>query len=123
MPARKPAAETVAETRTLLVNSRHDGTFKIEIPADWKVTFGAFQSGRFGGEGGAALRIYEAENKQRACFVDVKSFRDLSIPVSRLIKQKSGESHWEDSGDGDFSESRKVKSVTLEVPDGPDSPF
>lgn len=112
--ARTTRTRPTAETRTLLVKSRSEGTFKIEIPADWKVTFGAFQQGRFGDEG-SALRIYEAENKQRACFVGVNSFRDLSIPVTRLVKEKTGEESWQDDGEGNVSSSRKVKTTVREI--------
>jgi hypothetical protein len=76
------------ETRTLLVEDSA-GEFKITIPAAWKVTFGAFQNNtnRYGDAvvGGPALRIYEAENKQRACFVGVRCFRDMSIPMERAV--------------------------------------
>ena len=61
---------------------------RVTVPAAWKVTFGpVFQSSGRGmgfGSPNYALRFYEAENKQRAVFVDVASFRDLSIPVQRL---------------------------------------
>jgi hypothetical protein len=78
------------ESRTLLVEDAA-GEFKITIPATWKVTFGAFQAAttnRYGQSaplGGPALRIYEAENKQRACFVGVRCFRDMSIPMERAV--------------------------------------
>ena len=78
------------DTRTLLVEDVA-GEFRITIPAAWKVTFGAFQmagADRYGNRppaGGPALRIYEAENKQRACFVGVRCFRDMSIPMERAV--------------------------------------
>jgi len=67
----------------------------IEIPGDWKMTFGPWAP-RSGGAGpkaftqavvqnqpGWILRVYETKEKQRAVFTNVESFRDLSIPVFR----------------------------------------
>ena len=61
--------------KTFLIVSTQ-GTFRIEVPASWKVTFGPSTPPNvkrrydFGdGERGWCLRFYEAENRQRACFV------------------------------------------------------
>ena len=70
----------------------NDGTYRIDIPDDWKVTFGpvAIGGGKRGGYdiggGSMALRLYESEVRQRAIFTGVKSFRDLSIPVKKLVR-------------------------------------
>lgn len=69
----------------------HDGTYRIDIPDDWKVTFGPVAVGGskrgFGDPSGSmALRLYESEIRQRAIFTGVTSFRDLSIPVKRLVR-------------------------------------
>jgi len=88
-------------TRTLFVEDMA-GEFKVTIPAEWKVTFGAFQmaGGRYGEHpsGSPALRIYEAENKQRACFVGVRCFRDMSIPLERTVLNGDTISWVEDDG-------------------------
>lgn len=107
----------MSEERTLLVKSRNEGTFKITIPADWKVTFSAFNQGGKYPDGENALRIYEAENKQRACFVGVQSFRDLSIPVVRLVKEQSGEERWESDGLGNEKRASTRKTRIREVKD------
>ena len=106
---RKTAATT---TRTLLVKTRGE-TLKIDVPAEWKITFGPLS--QRGYEDGNALRLYEAETKQRAVFTNVLWFRDLSIPVKRLIHSKAGESSWTDDGEGNTSEKRSVKTTVVEV--------
>jgi len=110
-------AKATVETRVLLVERSRSERFKIEVPADWKVTFGS-PGGNRGGfpDEGKELRIYEAENKQRACFTGVRSFRDLSIPVTRLVVAENGTETWEDDGDGTATRtvkrSRKVKEIS-----------
>lgn len=104
------------DERTLLVECRGE-KFKITIPADWKVTFGKAMQGR-GYESdpdGRELRIYECETKQRACFTGVRSFRDLSIQVVRLVVSESGAQSWESDGDGGSSSTRKVRRSVREV--------
>jgi hypothetical protein len=110
VPAKKKAP-TQQEVRTLLVFENGGNRFKIDIPVDWKITFGAFQQGKYGGEGGYALRIYESENKQRACFTNVRSFRDLSLPITRFVKTEEGQESWVTDSDGNVTstKSRKVK--------------
>ena len=81
------------------------GTFRMEIPEEWKVTYGpVFQGGKYGG-GENALRVYEAESKQRAIFTGVRSFRDLSIPVKRLLVSEKGSNKWEADRNGRRSKS------------------
>lgn len=81
------ATRKEAGTRTLLVEEQSGSQFKITIPADYKVTFGS-PGNRNCGPG--ELRIYENEKQQRACFVSVRSFRDLSLPVTRLVVSETG---------------------------------
>jgi hypothetical protein len=80
-----------------------DKAFKIEIPDDWKVTYGPVMPGTqtrvrarnanqrlnagINVQGGLTLRIYETDTKQRMIFHDVISFRDLSIPVMERIER------------------------------------
>lgn len=97
--------------RTLLVKTRRDGEFKVTVPDNWKITFSAFQPGRgqgFGEEGNA-LRMYEGNSQQRACFTGVTSFRDLSIKVEKLKVTKNGKREWQDLGDGNIKESNEVQ--------------
>jgi hypothetical protein len=76
-------------TKTLLVTKRNGDEFQIDIPENWKITFGPTCVG-VGKTAGVeriplCLRIYESDTLQRAIFTDVVSFRDMSIPIR--IKQ------------------------------------
>ena len=105
---------SAADERTLLVKDRQ-GEFKITIPADFKVTFGTPVGNRGNDYNGRELRIYEAGEKQRACFTEVQWFRDLSIPLVRRVVSTSGETTWEDDGQGNVTQKqtrrRKVEEV------------
>ena len=76
------------ETRTLLIKQSNEAEIQIDIPADWKITFGPLftSSEKFHSRTPAALRIYETDKTQRAIFTDVIWFRDMSIPIR--IKRK-----------------------------------
>lgn len=74
--------------------------FRIDIPANFKVTFGPLTPGSKFGGGQYALRVYESETKQRAVFVDVSSFRDLSIPYRRFVKNTKAHAESESSSKG-----------------------
>jgi len=88
-----------------------EGIIRMDIPESWKVTYGPVSPGAKGGysDGGNAFRVYEADTKQRAIFLGVKSFRDLSIPVQRLLVKHKGSEKYETGYDG--SRSRSSKSV------------
>lgn len=68
--------------------------YRLEVPEDWKVTFGpAFiprGNGRphHGNTAPMALRFYESETKQRAIFTDVVSFRDVDLPYLRQVENQ-----------------------------------
>lgn len=83
---------TETGTRTYeIVTTR--GKQRITVPDTYKVTFGAVVPGAKGGGGsygGWGLRIWESQDKQRAVFSDVISFRDLSIPVEIEAVRKFG---------------------------------
>ena len=76
------------ETRTLLIKCADQAEIQIDIPADWKITFGPLftSTEKFHSRTPSALRIYETDKMQRAIFTDVVWFRDMSIPVR--IKRK-----------------------------------
>lgn len=101
------------ELRTLRVRD-NKGAFEVKIPADWKVTYGAFNQGTRYPDGTAALRIYEAENKQRACFTGVISFFDTSLEIKREVVTESGEMKWVNGTDG-YEKSEKVKLQKAQV--------
>ena len=68
-------------TRAILVETR-DGSKKVEgIPANAKITYGPVQPGKDSYHSGNCLRIYTTTNNQLAVFVNVVSFRDLSLRV------------------------------------------
>lgn len=80
--AKKTTAGAVA-TRSILVNRTHDEPLIADgIPRDAKITYGPVQPGKQGYSGaGNALRIYTTANNQLAVFLNVESFRDLSLTV------------------------------------------
>jgi hypothetical protein len=93
----------------------------VEVPGDWKVTYGpAFRRtpdarGRFNDYGQAApmaLRFYENETKQRAIFTDVTAFRDLSIPVRRLVIETEAQSKSKNGVKGERAESEVRREET-----------
>ena len=101
---------TATSDRVYLLKTHGDGDLKITIPDSYKVTFGPVAPGAKGyGTGQLALRVYEAENKQRAIFTDVISFRDLSIPVERKIKGKKVESKSKSDGRGNRSAQEEIE--------------
>lgn len=90
------------------------GDFIIEIPASWKVTFGAVNpgSGEVGHRGSLhCMRVYEGE-KVRAVYCDVKGFRDTSIAMARQVKSEMRQSRWEQDSEGNFKGSRERKMTT-----------
>lgn len=93
MPTKAPASMRTYE----IVAGREK--YRVTVPDDWKVTFGPVAPGARG-YADLALRFWEAENKQRAIFRNVDSFRDLSIPYSRQLTSKSGESSWSEDDSG-----------------------
>lgn len=78
--------------RTLEI-TRPAGDIRITIPADWKITFGPVAPGSKVG-GAMALRLWESETKQRACYVNVESFRDVSIVASVRAIRRYGTQDW-----------------------------
>lgn len=100
--------------------TRASDEFVIEIPASWKITFGAVNPGRsedgYNRGGLHALRIWEGE-KLRAVFCDVRGVRDLSIPMAIKIEKSVGESRYESDSIGNFdmSQSRKMLESEFEV--------
>lgn len=86
-----------------LVNQQ-GGEFVIELPACWKVTFGDVNPGKgaFNGHELHCLRVWEGE-KCRGLFCDVRSFRDLSIPMARKVQSETRSSAWTQDSEGNFS--------------------
>ena len=95
------------DERELLVKTKSEGELRIRIPATWKVTFGPLSMKGY--SEGNALRIYESDKQQRACFVDVVSFRDLSIPVLRKLTRKERIAKEQRDGKGNSSYEERVE--------------
>src|SRR5258708_6777712 len=79
------------------------GEFVIEIPAHWRVTFGAISPGGAGRHDLHCMRVYEGE-KVRAVYCDVKGFRDLSIPMARKVQSETRSSEWTQDSTGNFKQ-------------------
>lgn len=71
--------------KTYILDLRNGDIRKVTVPANWKLTFGPTipYAGKYtGSPEGTALRFYEGNKENlRACFTDVKAFRDAAIPV------------------------------------------
>ena len=86
------------ETRTLLIKQSDGKEIQIDIPSDWKITFGPMYTKEKGyGSVPTALRIYESEKMQRAVFIGVECFRDISIPVRYKQVTTEGKDEWVDN--------------------------
>lgn len=73
-------------TKTYFLDLQNNDVRKVEVPSHWTLTFGPtipYAGKNTGVPYGTALRFYEDKGKTelRACFTDVKAFRDSSIPV------------------------------------------
>lgn len=106
------------DIRTYEITLRERGdeqVVRIDVPASHKVTYGLLHPGTKGGYGGDGhvLRIYESDTKQRAVFQNVLSFRDLSLPMQRLVKEVEVESEHRSDDDGN-AKSKARTSVTAE---------
>lgn len=91
------------------------GEFVLEIPADWKVTFGAVNPGgnSVGRHDLHCLRIWEGE-KLRGVFCDVRGFRDLSIPLMRKVTKETGSAEWTMDSEGGFDR-RETRQIEAEI--------
>lgn len=98
-------AVAAPKTRSILVKQAHQKALIVEdIPANAKITYGPIQPGKESYRSGNALRIYTAANNQLAVFVDVESFRDLSLTVKERKVTKKARSDAEVGPNGATSE-------------------
>jgi hypothetical protein len=110
MPRAKATAKVAGKKEYLV--ERKSGKFIVEVPDDWKVTFGAMAPGGknpYSGHGGWTLRFYETKEKQRAVFTDVVSFRDLSLPVKKLVNKIDKDSGYQNDGKGNMKAYENVR--------------
>lgn len=104
---------TDSSTRTYEIVTT-EGRMRMTIPEAWKVTYSAVNPGKGGYAAGEnALRVYEdaGKEKQRAIFTNVISFRDLSIPVQRLIVREKGKDEWKVNENG----RQRISSVKFDT--------
>lgn len=73
-----------------------DGIDRIEIPADWRITFGPVigVAGKAAYGSGNVLRVWEGKDHQRGLWSNVMSFRDLSIVRLVAAVRKYGTEEW-----------------------------
>lgn len=105
------------ETKQLLVFG--EKTFKIEVPADAKITFAPFSpptkdrhdwmsSGRAVG----TLRIYKGSKENiLAVFSGVTGFRDLSINYAEEVAREEGAAIWKSDNDGYYREEKVTRAA------------
>lgn len=74
-----------------------DGTQKkLEIPDDWKVTFGALIPGQKESAGKIGLRLWsgsKGREMQHAVFTNVESFRDSTISILEQVEERQTETY------------------------------
>lgn len=97
------------ETREILIEFENNNIKKIRIPIKWTVTFSSFipkMNERGYSQGTPSLRIYGPNKTQMACFVGVRTFRDLRVEVKELNKSETDDLFWQDE--------RLAEAVVLE---------
>lgn len=96
----------------LLVQRDRGSDFTMEVPASWKITFGAVNPGAPPhGRDLHCLRVWEGE-KLRAVFCDVRGFRDLSIPLAVKVSKETGSANWVQDSMGNFERNSKRQIET-----------
>jgi hypothetical protein len=110
------------EKISYLVQRERAPDFVLEVPADWKITFGAVNPGGQSHQHLHCVRVWEGE-KLRAVFCDVRGFRDLSLPLAMKVERETGSATWEKDSVGNFErqEKRQIESEFLD--NTPEIPF
>lgn len=86
---------------TYILEMRAGNRKKVTVPSSWKVTFGLFAPGSPGNAGRSALRFYQgSKENQRAVFMEVESFRDMSIALEDEIVKTQDELLSKDTPEG-----------------------
>jgi hypothetical protein len=118
------------ETKKYLI-LRHNDEVVIELPAGYKLTFGAVNpgNGAVSSRDLHCLRVYDGANTKtahlRAVFSDVRAFRDLSIPLARKVQKETGSTSWTMDSQGGFdrSEQREIETSWADPEREQDIPF
>jgi len=96
--------EECPEKITYLLNMKNGTQQKVTIPATWKVTFGPLSPGSkdhsVNSSGATSLRFYSSNDRQRACFTGVESFRDMSIAIEEKVTKTQEETFFKDTPGG-----------------------
>lgn len=107
--------------RTLLVKDA-EGEFKVEIPEGSKLTFGPAvpyktKHGYEAPNHGYALRVYQGTKENLiAVFNGVTTFREIGLPVSRLVVREGGKTVWKSDEKG-YEVQASVERNAAWVPD------
>jgi len=92
---------------TYLIQRGGQPDFQLQVPASWKLTFGAVNpASQVSRHDLHCLRVWEGE-KLRAVFCDVRGFRDLSLPLARKVSRETGATTWTRDDMGNFEQSQK----------------
>lgn len=99
-PARVEGVQANSVGATLLVKD-HVSEFKVTLPPGARVTFGPTipyqqKPGNFREDKGYSLRVYatKANDSLIAVFAGVEWFRDITMPLHRLIVREAGKTVW-----------------------------
>jgi len=89
-----------------------DGDFVLEVPSDWKLTFGAVNPGSPPhGHDLHCLRVWGGTNSKtaplKAVFCNFSGFRDLSLPLARKVSKETGSTEWTRDDDQTLFESKR----------------
>jgi hypothetical protein len=123
-PKKKQHRQAAADPEKIsyLVQRERAPDFVLEVPADWKMTFGAVNPGSQSHSHLHCVRVWEGE-KLRAVFCDVRGFRDLSLPLAMKIERETGSASWEQDSTGNFERTAKRQIESSYVEDPPGIPF
>jgi hypothetical protein len=109
--------QAAAGKRRLLLVMQDGTQKKIEIPDDWKVTFGALIPGQKESAGKIGLRLWsgkKGQEMQHAVFTDVSSFRDMSFDILEQVEERQTETfvkQGDESGEAIHADVRVKKWV------------
>lgn len=96
-------APTRPEMTTYLLTMKDGTRRKVTVPSAWKVTFGPLVPGSkdttLNSSGATSLRFWDKAN-QKAVFVGVESFRDMSIAIEEEVVKRQEETFFKDTPAG-----------------------
>ena len=112
------------EMKAIIMERPEGKKRRIEIPVDYKITFGAVCPGsKYSGSGGHlgwCLRVYKSKENPVAVFTDVVSFREESLSVREQVtrsRSKRLDKHGRSGSSGGYINPKVTSWVD---PDNPD---